>query len=99
MRRHVILLMSFVTVGLVVVGGTPGGAADNGSVTGTVTAKGLSTNADIVVSLEAAGLAVKPASAAMKRGSSFGISMRSSRSPSSRARSCASVSMSQRISR
>jgi plastocyanin len=37
-----------------------GRAADNGSVTGSVTAKGLSTNADVVVSLEAPGLSVKP---------------------------------------
>lgn len=66
MRRHVISLISFVTVGLIVVGGVGGRAADNGSVTGTITAKGLSTNADIVVSLEAAGLAVKPASATME---------------------------------
>jgi heat shock protein HtpX len=38
-------------------------------------------------------------SARTKRGSSFGISIRSTRMPSSRAFSCASVSMSQRISR
>jgi plastocyanin len=36
------------------------GAADNGSVTGTVTAKGLSTNGDVVVSLQAPGLSPKP---------------------------------------
>ena len=39
------------------------------------------------------------ASVRTKRGSSFGISIRSSSSPSSRALSCASLSMSQRISR
>ena len=38
-----------------------GRAADNGSVTGTATAKGLPTNADTVVSLQAPGLTVKPA--------------------------------------
>lgn len=35
-------------------------AAENGSVAGTVAAKGLRTNADIVVSLEAPGLKVVP---------------------------------------
>jgi len=35
-------------------------AADNGSVAGTVTAKGLSTSADLVVSLQAPGLLAKP---------------------------------------
>ena len=39
---------------------TEAGAAENGSVTGTVAAKGLRTNADIVVSLEAPGLKVLP---------------------------------------
>ena len=39
-----------------------GRAADT-AVTGTVTAKGLSTNADVVVSLEAPGLSVKPPAA------------------------------------
>jgi len=34
--------------------------ADNGSVTGTITAKGLRTSADIVVSLQAPGLKVTP---------------------------------------
>jgi plastocyanin len=36
------------------------GAAENGSVTGTVAAKGVRTNADIVVSLEAPGLKAGP---------------------------------------
>jgi len=36
------------------------GAAENGSVTGTVAAKGLRTSADIVVSLEAPGLKAVP---------------------------------------
>jgi len=36
------------------------GAAENGSVTGTVAAKGLRTNANIVVSLEGPGLKVVP---------------------------------------
>lgn len=35
-------------------------ASENGSVTGTVTAKGLRTNADIVVSLQAPGLKLTP---------------------------------------
>src|SRR5204862_2733872 len=34
--------------------------ADSGSVTGTVVAKGLSTSADSVISLQAPGLALKP---------------------------------------
>jgi len=37
-------------------------AAQNGGVSGTVTATGLRTNADIVVSLQAAGLTVTPSS-------------------------------------
>jgi plastocyanin len=40
-------------------------AATPGSLTGTVTARGLSTNADIVVSLHAPGLVVKPPAAAV----------------------------------
>ena len=47
----------------------------------------------------ASALRTISASARTNRGSSFGISMRSSRSPSSRALACASLSMSQRISR
>jgi plastocyanin len=61
MRRHIIFLIPFVTLALIAAAGARGRAADNGSVTGTITAKGLSTNADTVVSLEAPGLAVKPA--------------------------------------
>jgi len=38
----------------------PAAAADNGGVSGTVTAKGLRTPADIVVSLQAPGLTVTP---------------------------------------
>jgi len=38
----------------------PAAAADNGGVSGTVTAKGLRTPADIVVSLERPGLTVTP---------------------------------------
>jgi plastocyanin len=38
-------------------------AAENGSVTGTVVAKGLATNADVIVSLEAPGLSPKPPTA------------------------------------
>jgi plastocyanin len=41
--------------------GASGRAAVDGSVTGTITARGLPTSADIVVSLEAPGLVVKPA--------------------------------------
>src|SRR5439155_5585380 len=41
----------------------------------------------------------RPARTRTKAGSAFGISIRSRRMPSSRAFSCASVSMSQRISR
>lgn len=40
--------------------------AENGSVKGTVTAKGLRTSADIVVSLEAPGLKAVPAAAAIE---------------------------------
>jgi plastocyanin len=61
MRRHLLFEIPLVTLALIAASGAPGRSADNGSVTGTVTAKGLSTNADIVVSLEAPGLTVKPA--------------------------------------
>jgi plastocyanin len=44
----------------VVLGMTPLMGADGGSVTGTITAKGLRSSADIVVSLTAPGLAVAP---------------------------------------
>lgn len=43
-----------------VLGMTPLMGADGGSVTGTITAKGLRSSADIVVSLTAPGLAVTP---------------------------------------
>lgn len=46
-----------VVAGLVVVHGA---AADNGTVAGTVTAKGLRSSADIVVSLQAPGLKAPP---------------------------------------
>jgi plastocyanin len=61
MRRHVVFITLPITIAaLLTVAVTRGRAAENGSVTGTVTARGLSTSADIVVSLEAPGLAVKP---------------------------------------
>jgi len=41
----------------------PASAADSGRVTGTITAKGLRTSADIVVSLQAPGLKVAPPAA------------------------------------
>jgi len=46
---------------LLAAAGVRGRAAENGGVTGTITARGLSTSADIVVRLEAPGLAIKPA--------------------------------------
>jgi len=57
-RRLVVLAVAILNA--MVLTAPRSGAADDGSVTGTVTAKGLSTNADVVVSLQAPGLAAKP---------------------------------------
>jgi plastocyanin len=64
----------FTAVVAVALGVMTARAADNGSVTGSVTAKGLSTNADVVVSLDAPGLSVKPPAAPVEvdqRGQKF----------------------------
>jgi plastocyanin len=59
-RLVVVSVIAAATIGALAVSASRGRAADNGSVTGTVVAKGLSTNADVVVRLEAPGLAPKP---------------------------------------
>jgi plastocyanin len=64
MPRHLVSsVLPLVTFALLVTAGARGRAADSGSVTGTVTARGLASSGDIVVSLEAPGLSVKPPAA------------------------------------
>ena len=61
-RRLVVTLMAVGVSGAITLalGNRSVSAADNGTVGGTVTAKGLSSSADIVVSLQAPGLSPKP---------------------------------------
>jgi plastocyanin len=65
MRLHLrsYTVVAGVALATVIVGGRHGLAADNGSVAGTVTATGLATNADMVVSLQAPNLTPKPPAA------------------------------------
>lgn len=60
MRRPILFVVGSLTAGLVALGGGRGRAAEDGSVLGTVTARGLPSNADVVVSLLAPGLSVTP---------------------------------------
>jgi plastocyanin len=63
MRRRLVSLVAFpaATLAALALCAPPSRAAENGTVTGIVMAKGLSTNADVVVSLQAPGLSPQPA--------------------------------------
>ena len=62
MRRSVkpSMVVAVVAIGVLALVTRGSQGAENGSVTGTVTAKGLPTNADVVVSLQAPTLSPKP---------------------------------------
>jgi plastocyanin len=61
MRRHFVssTVCAFLAIGMLALDEPGSRAADNGTVTGTVTAKGLATNSNVIVSLQAPGLVVK----------------------------------------